>query len=122
MTDCANVVVVTEVTPIVQISQPQEAVVLIDDAANVVDVTCPETVAVIQQNATLVRVTEEATVPITEPNVAVLLTDTTIAVVSVGEQGPSGGEAGGGAGFLIFNRDGGLIYNSSGALLLKQVA
>ncbi len=93
MTECANVVVVSEVNPVVQISSPDEAVVLIDDAANVVDITCPESVVVIQQNATLVRVTEESTVPITETNVSVLIDEDITQVVSVGEQGPTAEDA-----------------------------
>lgn len=93
MTECANVVLVAEVNPVVKISQPQESVVLINDAANVVDITCPETVAVIQQNATLVLVTEELTVPITETNVSVLIEEDITQVVSVGDQGPTAEDA-----------------------------
>jgi len=123
MSDCANVIVITEVNPVVIISQPQEAVVLINDAANVVDITCPETVAVIQQNATLVKVTEEATVPISQTDVSVLIQNNITKVVSVGEQGVGGGGgAGSGAGFLIFTTEGGLVYSTAGDVLLKEVA
>ncbi len=100
MTECANIVIITDENPVVKISQPQEAVVLIEDSANVVDITCDKEFTIVEQNSVLVKVTETVFVPIIKNSVVVIVSED----------------------FLLFTTEGGLLYTTLGALLLKKVA
>lgn len=91
MSDCDNnVVVISDINPVVQITPPAQGFVAIDEGSTFVQITCNEEVVVVQQNTTFVKLTEVSQIPITEENVSVIVNEDITQVVSVGEQGPSG--------------------------------